>query len=77
MHAPSLLERAAERGVSFTPGPAFFADGSGEGALRLSFSALPVTQIEEGVARLADAIREFERQPGRSARERQLAVPLV
>ena len=77
MHAPSLLERAAERGVSFTPGPAFFADGSGEGALRLSFSALPVSQIEEGVVRLAEAIRETERQPGRSARERQLAVPLV
>jgi DNA-binding transcriptional MocR family regulator len=77
MDALDLLDRAAEHGVAFTPGHAFFADGGGEGTLRLSFSALPVAQIDEGVERLAHAIRQAARQPERAARERQHAVPLV
>jgi len=68
---------AVERGVAFTPGNAFFADGGGERSLRLSFSAVPFGQIEEGVRRLADSIRELVRHPERSARERGPAVPLV
>src|SRR2546428_142487 len=39
MDTAALLPRAVERGVAFTPGNAFFADGGGEPALRLSFSA--------------------------------------
>jgi len=42
--------------VVFTPGNMFFVDGGGERMLRLSFSALPLTQIDEGIRRLADAI---------------------
>ena len=45
--------------------------------LRLSFSSLPLAQVAEGVRRLAEAIREQARQPGRAAREPALAVPLV
>jgi len=77
MDAAALLDRAVERGVAFTPGTAFFVDGAGEGTLRLSFSGLATTQIDEGVKRLADAIRESERQPDRGARDRQPSVPLV
>ena len=77
MNAAALSERAAERGVAFTPGHAFFVDGAGEGTLRLSFSALPVGQIDEGVHRLVEAIREAARQPERGVRDRQHAVPLV
>ena len=77
MNTVGLLDRAAERGVAFTPGQAFFVDGAGEGTLRLSFSALPVGQIDEGVKRLAETIHEAERQPERRARDRQSAVPLV
>ena len=77
MNTVGLLDRAAERGVAFTPGQAFFVDGAGEGTLRLSFSALPVGQIDEGVKRLAETIQEAERQPERRARDRQSAVPLV
>lgn len=75
--AGALLPRALARGVAFTPGDAFFIDGGGEGTVRLSFSAVPLGQIEEGVRRLADAVREFRRQPGPAARDRDMAVPLV
>ena len=63
--------------MTFTPGNAFFVDGGGERMLRLSFSALPLAQVEEGTRRLGEAIREQARQPGRAAREAVLAVPLV
>jgi 2-aminoadipate transaminase len=77
LDAGALLPHALERGVAFTPGNAFFSDGGGERALRLSFSAVPFGQIEEGVRRLADSIREAQRRPERGARERGPAVPLV
>jgi 2-aminoadipate transaminase len=77
MDATTLLERAIARGVAFAPGNAFFVDGGGENTLRLSFSAIPVSQIEEGVKRLADTIRETQRQPERAARAVQPSVPLV
>src|SRR5947209_15451260 len=35
--ATALLPTAVERGVAFTPGPAFFIDGGGERTLRLAF----------------------------------------
>jgi DNA-binding transcriptional MocR family regulator len=78
LDAVTLLPRALERGVAFTPGNVFFSDGGGERTLRLSFSALPFGQIEEGVRRLADSIRaERQRHPDRGTRERGPAVPLV
>jgi DNA-binding transcriptional MocR family regulator len=63
LDAALLLERAAARGVIFTPGNAFFVDGGGERTLRLSFSALPLAQIDEGIKRLAETIRDVQRQP--------------
>jgi DNA-binding transcriptional MocR family regulator len=63
--------------VAFTPGAAFYSDGGGERSLRLSFSAVPFGQIEEGVRRLADTIRETRRHPDVGTRERGSAVPLV
>ena len=75
--AAALLPRAIERGVAFTPGAAFYSDGGGERSLRLSFSAVPFGQIEEGVRRLADTIRETRRRPDVGTRERGSAVPLV
>ncbi len=73
--AVSLLARALDRGVAFTPGSAFFLEG-GERTLRLSFSSVPANRIEEGVRRLAEAIRDMLRRPGRREVER-VAVPLV
>ena len=77
MDAAALLEQAALRGVVFTPGNAFFVDGGGERTLRLSFSALPHTQIDEGIRRLADVIREVQRQPEPTGHLAAPAVPLV
>src|SRR5262249_23630576 len=72
MDSTSLLERAIARGVTFTPGTAFFVDRGGEQPLRLSVPAIRVTQVDEGVKRLAETIREAPRQPERAAHARAL-----
>jgi 2-aminoadipate transaminase len=54
--ATLVAGRAAERGVGVVPGTLFFPDGRGDESIRLSFSAVPEEQIDEGVARLADAV---------------------
>lgn len=43
--------------VAFVPGSAFFADGTGQNTMRLSFSCADEATIREGVARLAKVIR--------------------
>jgi GntR family transcriptional regulator/MocR family aminotransferase len=73
--ATALLPAALERGVGFTPGPAFFLDGAGERTLRLSFSSVPAARIDEGVRRLSEAVRMARRQPPRR-HEREM-VPVV
>jgi len=77
LDAAPLLERAAARGVIFTPGNAFYVDGGGERTLRLSFSALPLAQIDEGIKRLAEIIRDVQRQPEPVGLVAAPAVPLV
>jgi len=59
LNGRALLERAVMRErVAFVPGQAFFADGSGQECMRLSFSLADPDEIEEGVRRLAAAIPE-------------------
>jgi 2-aminoadipate transaminase len=48
-----LSARAAAQGVGVVPGTLFFADGRGSGSVRLSFSMVDESQIDEGVERLA------------------------
>ena len=76
MSANVLLTRALQRGVAFAPGAPFFLDGAGERTLRLSFSSVPSTRIDEGVRRLAEAIKDTRRQPRARSAER-VTVPLV
>lgn len=52
----ALFTAAAERGVQIVKGTDFLLDG-GENAFRLAYSGVSVAQIEEGVTRLADAVR--------------------
>lgn len=52
----ALFAAAAERGVQIVKGTDFLLEG-GENAFRLAYSGVTVDQIEEGVARLADAYR--------------------
>jgi DNA-binding transcriptional MocR family regulator len=54
-----LLVRCLEHDVAFVPGGSFFPNGGHENTLRLNFSAMPEPRIEEGVRRLARAIREM------------------
>jgi GntR family transcriptional regulator/MocR family aminotransferase len=55
-----LLPLAAEEGVEFALGSAFFLDGSeGEGYLRLNFATQTPKDIEEGIQRLAVALRRL------------------
>lgn len=55
----SMLEDAlSQESVAYTPGVAFFADGKGQNTMRLNFSYPSVTQIGEGVERLARVIKK-------------------
>ena len=48
-----LAARAAERGVGIVPGTLFFTDGRGADTVRLSFSLVSESQIDDGIERLA------------------------
>jgi DNA-binding transcriptional MocR family regulator len=74
--AAALLPVALERGVAFTPGPAFFLEGAGERTLRLAFSSVAAARIDEGVRRLAETIKAVRRQPRPQPSEREM-VPVV
>jgi len=52
-----LFPAALAEGVAYIPGPAFTVDESMRNALRLCFATSCPERIEEGVARLARAIR--------------------
>ncbi len=58
MNAVDLLPKAVERNVAFVPGAAFYSDAAQNNTLRLSFVTASVEQINEGVALLAQTIRE-------------------
>ncbi|MBA3490140.1 MAG: PLP-dependent aminotransferase family protein [Longispora sp.] len=51
-----LLPAAAERGVAVVKGTDFLLDG-GRNSLRLAYSAVTEDQVDEGVRRLAEAVR--------------------
>jgi 2-aminoadipate transaminase len=54
----ALFDAAAERGVAFVPGTDFLLQG-GENAFRLAYSGVTPAEIDEGVARLAEAYRSL------------------
>jgi 2-aminoadipate transaminase len=54
----ALEAGAQDRGVIFIKGTDFLIEG-GESSLRIAYSAVPPDQIEEGIARVADAYREL------------------
>jgi DNA-binding transcriptional MocR family regulator len=58
LSARTLFPVCLRRDVAFVPGGAFFPNGGNENALRLNFSNMPPERIQEGVHRLAGAIRE-------------------
>ena len=57
-----LIQDAVDNKVAFVPGTAFYADGSGHDALRLTFATCSVDMIEEGSKRLGKVIAERIKQ---------------
>lgn len=53
-----MLERALAYKVAYVPGQPFFADGSGQNTMRLSFALATIDEIEEGIKRLGTVIKE-------------------
>jgi 2-aminoadipate transaminase len=58
----ALYAEAVRHGMSFTPGGAVTAERAPRTSLRLSFSLLEPEELEEGVRRLARALREVRRR---------------
>ncbi|HTL40867.1 MAG TPA: PLP-dependent aminotransferase family protein [Pseudolysinimonas sp.] len=56
LDAKAMLPRAVKELVAYTPGTAFFADGGGRNAIRLSFCYPTPDFIREGIRRLATVI---------------------
>jgi 2-aminoadipate transaminase len=56
--AKAMLPRAVTARVAYVPGTAFFADGYGSGAIRLSFCYPTPDRIREGVRRLAGVLEQ-------------------
>jgi 2-aminoadipate transaminase len=57
----ALRAAAAKRNLNLADGLAFFPQGGGERFLRLPFCALTAAQIDEGIRRLAEAVKEVRK----------------
>lgn len=55
--AGELARRAIEKGVAFVPGAPFYAEHPDVATLRLSFATADVAKIQEGIARLGQALK--------------------
>lgn len=64
LNSMTLLQEAVERQVAFVPGTAFTAGDDARNALRLSYSNVTSAQIEEGLPRLAGAVRAALKKAG-------------
>jgi 2-aminoadipate transaminase len=58
LSSAALLEEAIARKVAFIPGQPFYAHGGGENTFRLNFSNATEENIEVGIQRLGDVIRQ-------------------
>jgi len=58
LSATALHERALANGVTFVPGPAFYPDPAGDSELRLCFTSVLPSTLEESVKRLARCVGE-------------------
>jgi len=57
LDSKAMLPRAVKELVAYTPGTAFFADGSGRQHLRLAFCYPTPADVREGIRRLATVVR--------------------
>lgn len=54
-----LMQEAVRNKVAFIPGESFFADGAGQNTMRLNFSNASLSEIEIGISRLAQVVKQF------------------
>jgi DNA-binding transcriptional MocR family regulator len=59
----AVRTQAATKGLNLADGLAFFPEGGGERFVRLPFCALSPQEIDEGVKRLSEAVRETQAAP--------------
>lgn len=59
MDSKELFKIAIKENVAFVIGEVFFCDGAGQNTMRLNFSYVTDPQMEEGVKRLATAIKKM------------------
>jgi 2-aminoadipate transaminase len=59
LDARELLRRSLDLKVAFVPGGSFYPKGNKENTLRLNYSNMPVTRIDEGIRRLSLAVRDM------------------
>jgi 2-aminoadipate transaminase len=57
-----LINEAVGQKVAFVPGTAFYADGRGHDALRLTFATCSEDMIDEGIKRLGNAIARRQKK---------------
>jgi DNA-binding transcriptional MocR family regulator len=69
--ARTLLDRALAAGVAFVPGHAFYPDGDGDSELRICFSSVLPSAMDEAVKRLAKVLSEG------SALARRALIPIA
>ncbi len=53
-----ILLKCLEKKVAFVPGQEFYSDGSGENTIRLNFSNATPENIEEGIKRIGEVLKE-------------------
>ena len=58
MDASRLLEKSMNKGTVFVVGKAFDPQGKKNDCLRLSFSHTPEDKIDEGIRKIAEAMRD-------------------
>jgi DNA-binding transcriptional MocR family regulator len=77
MDTVELLREAAQEGVLFTPGSAFYPNGGGHSAMRLSFNREEEARIRRGVRMLGELIKKHMRTRRRGKRPARDAVPFI
>ena len=55
-----LFDKAIKENVAFVPGFPFYVDGGGQNTLRLNYSNVNETTIEEGIRRLANVLGQIK-----------------
>jgi DNA-binding transcriptional MocR family regulator len=74
LSSSALLDRALAAGVAFVAGHAFYPDPAGDAELRICFSSVLPTAIDEAVKRLAGALFETARM---ATKERRTLMPIA